>query len=530
MMDFPLTLSGILRRAETLFPGREVVSRAGDAAARRVGYGELARRARRIGAAIAGLGVGAGDRVGTLCMNHQEHLELYFGLPAVGAILHTLNPRLPAEDLAYIAGHAGDRVLVVDEPLLPVLDAIRERVGVEHVVVVGAARGGDLAYADLLAAAPDDPSPGPDPDERTAAVLCYTSGTTGRPKGVLYSHRALALHSLGCALPDVLDLGEADTLMAVVPMFHVNAWGLPFTCAMVGAGQVLPGRWLDPHSLLSAMEEERVTLAAGVPTVWLAVLDALDGEPGRYDTSRLRQLIVGGATPPPALIRSLGDRHGIEVLHAWGMTEMSPVGTVSRLASDLAEAPPEERLRLRAKQGRPAPFVEIRARAEEGLVPWDGATLGELEVRGPWVAAEYFDADGADRFTDDGWFRTGDVVTVDERGYVEIADREKDLVKSGGEWISSVALESALMDHPAVAEAAVVGVPHPRWQERPLACVVLRDGHSATPQELVAHLSARFPSWWLPERVEYIEAVPRTATGKFKKSELRERYRDILSR
>jgi fatty-acyl-CoA synthase len=526
MMDGSLTLAAVLRRAETVFPGREVVTRGFDGPPRRVGYADIASRARRLAAGLQELGIRPGDRVATLCMNHARHLAAYFGVPATGAILHTMNPRLHPDDLALIVGDAGDRAVVVDEGLLPVVEALRERVDPGTVIVAGDAPPpeGTLAFDDLLG---DDPGEDglPEPGEWDAAFLCYTSGTTGAPKGVLYSHRALVLHSLVCGLPDVLDVREADTVMPVVPMFHVNAWGLPFTCAMAGARQVLPGPRLDAASLLAAIAEEGVTVTAGVPTVWLALLAALDADPGAHDVSTLRCVIVGGSAVPRALMEGLERRHGIPMLHAWGMTEMTPVGTVSRLPPDCAADPEEERYRIREAQGRPVPFVEIRSRGDKGLVPMDGAAMGELEVRGPAVAAQYFGHDGPDdRFTGDGWFRTGDIVTIDERQNVRITDREKDLVKSGGEWISSVALENTLMGHPDVAEAAVIAVPDPKWGERPLAVVVPRDGASPTPEELVDHLRPSFPSWCLPDAVEFVDAIPRTATGKFKKADLRARF------
>lgn len=522
-MDGPLTVAGILRRAETVFGGREIVSRGGEGPPRRADYATVADRARRLAAGLEELGVRPGDRVATLCMNHDRHLVAYFGVPEMGGILHTLNPRLHADDLALIVRDAGDRAIVVDEGLLPVLEALRERVDPGTVIVAGdgSPPGGALGFDDLLAAGPGER---PEPDERDAAFLCYTSGTTGAPKGVLYSHRALVLHTLVCGHGDVLDIREADVVMPVVPMFHVNAWGLPFTCAMTGARVVLPGARLDPASLLAAIGQEGVTVTAGVPTVWLAMLAALDAEPGAHDISTLRSVIVGGSAPPLAMMEGFERRHGVPVLHAWGMTETTPVGTVSRVPPELAGAPEDERFALRTAQGRPAPLVEVRARGDEGLVPNDGVAMGELEVRGPFVAGGYFGGEGADRITGDGWFRTGDIVTIDEHQVVRITDREKDLVKSGGEWISSVALENALMGHPDVAEAAVIAIPDPKWQERPLACVVLRDGATAGAEDLIEHLRPTFASWWLPDRVEFVDALPRTATGKFKKADLRARF------
>jgi fatty-acyl-CoA synthase len=483
----------------------------------------VAARARRLATGLRRLGVGPGDRVATLCMNHDRHLAAYFGVPAIGAIVHTMNPRLYADDLALIVGDAGDRAIIVDEGLLPVLDALRERADPGAVIVAGdgPVPEGAVAFDELLAEEDPGADAFPEPDERDAAFLCYTSGTTGAPKGVLYSHRSLVVHSLVSALGDVLDVREADTVMPVVPMFHVNAWGLPFTCAMTGARLVLPGTGLDPASLIGAIEEEGVTITAGVPTVWLALLAALDADPEAHDVSTLRSVIVGGSAAPTAMIEGFQLRHGIPVLHAWGLTETAPVGTVSRLPPDLADAPPDERAGVLAAQGRPVPFVELRLRGDDGLVPHDGEAMGELEVRGPFVASGYFGGAGADRFTDDGWFRTGDIATIDARRTMRITDRDKDLVKSGGEWISSVALENALMGHPDVAEAAVIAIPDERWQERPLAVVVAREGASPSAEELIDHLRPSFASWWLPDRVEFVDALPRTATGKFKKADLR---------
>ncbi len=364
----------------------------------------------------------------------------------------------------------------------------------------------------------------PPEDERRAAAMCYTSGTTGAPKGVVYSHRSLVLHSLVAALPDVKNVSRRDTVLPVVPMFHANAWGLAYTATLVGSKLVLPGPKLDAVSVLDLLEQEQVTITAGVPTVWMAILQALDAEPDRWDLSALDQLIVGGSAAPPSMLRGF-DRHGLTIIHAWGMTEMSPLGTICRLPRELDEATDEERYEYRGRQGIASPFVEIRARGEDGeLVPWDDEAMGELEVRGPWVARAYHRGQGTDKFTDDGWFQTGDVVKIDATGNLRICDRSKDLVKSGGEWISSVDLENLLMAHEAVSEAAVIAIPDERWGERPMAVVVVRDGHEVTAEQLRDHLAQQYAKWQLPDRYEFIDEIPRTATGKFKKTALREQF------
>ncbi|MGH3267313.1 MAG: AMP-binding protein, partial [Trebonia sp.] len=390
-------------------------------------------------------------------------------------MIHTLNPRLTPGDLSYIATDAEDRVIVVDESLCDILGSIDRQF--EHVIVVprsGRIATPEIDYEALVASAA--PIEWPPLDERRAAAICHTSGTTGRPKGVVYSHRALVLHSLVAAMPDVHGISSRDVILPVVPMFHANAWGLPYTAALAGAALVLPGPRLDPHSILDLLEAERVTFTAGVPTVWRSVLDALDAEPGRWDLSALQRVSLGGSAATTGLLQGL-DRHGLKAVQGWGMTETSPVGAMCLLPPELDAAAPTEQCEYRARQGVPIPFVELRARGEDGgLVPWDDVTMGELEVRGPWVAAGYHGGVGADRFTDDGWLRTGDIVRIDRRGCIRICDRAKDLVKSGGEWISSVDLENQLMDHRSVAEAAVVAIPDERWGERPLAAVVLREG------------------------------------------------------
>ena len=535
MMDYHLTIPAILRRAGTLFPDKSAVSRLADKSVVRHRYRDILERSRRLAVALSELGVKPGERVATLAWASHAHLEAYLAVPAMGAVLHTLNLRLHDEELAYIINDADDRVVILDESLLPLYDKLRDRVKVPHVIVVSQdsrARSAETAasvfdYEQLLAAS--DPSRYNEPsiDERDAAAMCYTSGTTGRPKGVLYSHRAIMLHSLAQGLRDCMSLAEDDTVLPIVPMFHVNAWGLPFTSTWFGCNQVYPGPHLDPQSVLSLLVSERVTLTAGVPTVWLGVLQELDRNPGKYDLSHLRTIVIGGSAAPEAMIRAYQERHHLKIVHAWGMTEMTPLGTLCHLPASMAGASDDEKYRYRAKQGTPMPLVEIRATSDNGSVPWDAQTMGELEVRGPWIASQYYGNKGADpRFTTDGWFKTGDIVTIDRDATIQVQDRSKDLIKSGGEWISSVALECALMGHPAVAEAAVIPVMHPKWAERPLAAVVLKPGADASPADLRGFLAPQFPKFWLPDAFEFIDAIPRTSAGKFKKSELRERFKD----
>ncbi len=530
MQDYQLTLPAILKRAEDLYGKKEIVSRTPDKSFHRYTYADFVRRSKKLAVALGKLGLEKSDRVVTLAWNTHQHLEAYFGVPSANLILHTLNPRLSPNDLAYIINHAEDKVLLIDETLVELLDNIEDEVDLEHIFVFsadGSAPEGLESYEDLLEGADEADFEYPDLDERDAAALCYTSGTTGRPKGALYSHRSICLHSLALAAADGLGIRERDVVLPVVPMFHVNAWGVPFAATMVGAKQVMPGVHLDPESLLEEYEQERVTFTAGVPTVFLAVLQTLDNDPGAYDLSEMRSLAIGGSAAPESMIRGFDERHGLKVLHAWGMTETDPVATVCHLTSELLEAPEDEQYKYRAKQGFPLPFIEIRARGDEGFIPWDGEAMGELEVRGPWVANSYFNTEeGSDKFTEDGWFKTGDIVTIEPRGYVEIRDRDKDLVKSGGEWISSVDLENAIMGHEAVAEAAVIAIPHEKWDERPLAVVVLKDGQEATADHLLSHLEGDFAKWQLPDAVEFVDEIPRTATGKFLKMELREQFKN----
>lgn len=532
MMDYPLTLTCLLERGRRFFPRSEVKSRLPDGSIHGYTYREAATRISRLAHALTRLGVGAGDRVATLGWNHYRHLEAYFAVPCLGAILHTLNLRLHASELAYIANHAKDKVVIVDRSLLSTLNAFLPQVpSIEHVIVVsddGPSPSGALDYERLIRDEPES-FPWPSLDERAGSILCYTSGTTGQPKGVLYSHRSTVLHSMMLCMTDTKGLSERDAVLPVVPMFHANAWGLVHAALGVGSKLVFPGPDLSPPSILDLMVREKVTLAGGVPTVWLGVLALLDENPKKWSLEGVR-LFVGGAAAPPAMIEGFAKRHGIEVRHTWGMTETNPLATISRVKKGL-ETGDDRELEYRSKQGFAVPLIEQRHVDDEGnVLPWDGQRMGELQVRGPWVASGYYGGEGADKFTADGWFKTGDVVTIDEEGYVHITDRAKDVIKSGGEWISTQALENALMSHPAVLEAAVFAASHEKWGERPLAAVVLKPARTATPEELTAHIRDRFAKWWMPDDYLFIDQIPRTSTGKFKKLELRARFGDHLAK
>jgi fatty-acyl-CoA synthase len=522
MMDMQLTVPMLLRRSETYFGDKEIVTRMPDRSFHRTTYAESGRRARALAVALQQLGLERGDRVATLCWNHGVHHEAYLGIPCGGFVLHTLNLRLHPNDLAYIATHAGDRAVIVDKSLMPLLDQFVGRTKIEHVIVV------EDDYEGLLAGVDPDAWRDPELNENEAAAMCYTSGTTGQPKGVLYSHRSTMLHTLGVAAGNPMGLGiyEQDVILPVVPMFHANAWGYPYIATMIGAKLVYPGPFLDPESLLDAFVAEGVTWTAGVPTIWLGILGMLDAEPSRWDLSKLKGMLVGGSAAPRAMIAGFKDRHGLNVVHGWGMTETSPVASTAQLPGELSHEDPETQYDYIAMQGLPLPLVELRHRDAEGnVLPWDGESMGELEIRGPWIAGAYYDTpEQADRWTDDGWFKTGDVVSLHPRGFIQIKDRSKDVIKSGGEWISSVELENALMAHPAIAEAAVIAVRDAKWDERPLAVVVKREGADVTSEELRDFLAPDFAKWWLPDRYEFVAEIPKTSVGKFLKTQLREQY------
>jgi fatty-acyl-CoA synthase len=522
MMDTQLTLPILLRRSESYFGDKEIVTRLPDKSFHRYTYRESARRARALAVGLESLGLGRGDRVATLCWNHYQHHEAYLGIPCGGFVLHTLNLRLHPGDLAYIANHAEDRAVIVDRSLLPLLEHFLDKTAIEHVLVV------EDSYEELVTGSDPDAWVDPELEENEAAAMCYTSGTTGMPKGVLYSHRSTFLHTLGVAAGNPMGLGisEQDVILPVVPMFHANAWGYPYLASLIGAKLVYPGPHLDPESLLEDFVQEGVTWTAGVPTIWLGILAMLDADPERYDLSRMKGMLVGGSAAPRAMIAGFKQRHGLNVVHGWGMTETSPVASTAQLPGELASTDEDTQFDYIAMQGMPLPLVELRHRDDDGkILPWDGESMGELEIRGPWVAGGYYNTpEQADRWTDDGWFKTGDIVSMHPRGFIQIKDRSKDVIKSGGEWISSVELENALMAHPAIAEAAVIAVPDAKWDERPHAAVVLRDGHTATADDLRGFLAPNFAKWWLPDRFEFIQEIPKTSVGKFRKTELREMF------
>ncbi|WP_153730596.1 long-chain fatty acid--CoA ligase [Sporosarcina obsidiansis] len=535
MMQTPLILSSFITRAERFFPNKMIISRTGEDRIQRFTYREWAKRTRKLSNALTHLGMDKGTKVGTFAWNHHRHLEAYFAVPCTGAILHMINIRLSPEHIVYIINHAEDEILLVDEEFFPHLEKMAPMLKtVKHFVVMGDSKvvpktslENVHSYEALLDSASDEYDYPEDLDENTPAGLCYTSATTGNPKGVVYTHRGLVLHSFALGLADAMGLCERDIAMSVVPMFHVNAWGIPFASVFFGTTQVLPGPGFNPAVLLDLIESEKVTITAGVPTIWLAVLKELQQNP--RDLSSLRVIVCGGSASPKGLIRAFEEKYNIPFVVGYGMTETSPLVSLSVLTSSMEDLTMDEKIEVRAMQGLVMPGLEIRVVNEEGEVPWDGKTMGELTVKGPWIASEYYKDDRTEEAFKDGWLYTGDIAVMTEDGYLKLTDRTKDLIKSGGEWISSVDLENALMTHDSVYEAAVIAVPHEKWMERPLACVVLHDGiaeDDSKKQELKEYLKGQFASWWVPDEILFVKEIPKTSVGKFLKAALRDQLQE----
>ncbi|HEU4460671.1 MAG TPA: 3-(methylthio)propionyl-CoA ligase [Methylibium sp.] len=532
MQDAPLLISDLIEFAARHHANAEIVSRRVEGDMHRSTYGEAAARARKVANALDRLGLGFSDRVGTLAWNGYRHFELYFGVSGSGRVIHTLNPRLAPEQVVWIANHAEDKVLCFDMTFLPIVKAVWAKCPtVKHWIALCDAEAlpadtgipGLRSYEDWIADEPDTYA-WPSFDERSASALCYTSGTTGNPKGVLYSHRSTILHAYGGALPDALSLSARDCILPVVPMFHVNAWGLPYMAAMTGAKLVFPGAALDGKSVHDLIESERVTMAAGVPTVWLMLLNHVKSNDLKFTT--MRRTVIGGSACPPAMIRGFRDDYGVTVLHAWGMTEMSPLGTVCNLKLGQLAGSASEQLAVMLKQGRAVFGVEMKIVDPDGKeLPWDGESSGDLLVKGPWIVSGYFKGEGGDPLVAGGWFPTGDVGTIDADGFLQITDRSKDVIKSGGEWISSIDVENIAMAHPAVAMAACIAVPHPKWDERPLLVVVKKPNAEVTREALLEHFEGKVAKWQVPDDVAFVDAIPLGATGKMQKNKLREQFR-----
>jgi 3-(methylthio)propionyl---CoA ligase len=536
MMQQPLMISALLVHAQRHHGEQEVVSRRVEGDIHRLSFRELAARARRMAKAIATLGVKPGMRVATLAWNGHRHLELYYAVSGTGAVLHTLNPRLHPDQVVYIADHAEDQVLFFDLTFLPIIEAVASRVKTIKTFVAMTDRAhmpasskvsGLLCYEDLLEAQ-NDQFEWPQFDENTASSLCYTSGTTGNPKGVLYSHRSTVLHTYAAALPDALNLSARDVVLPVVPMFHVNAWGLPYAACMTGAKLVFPGPGLDGKSLHELFESEKVTLSAGVPTVWQGLLSYVEANQLKFST--MKRTIIGGSACPPAMMRTFTEQYGVHVLHAWGMTEMSPLGTACTFKAKHVEWDAQARYAVQAKQGRAIYGVDMKIVDAQGKeLPWDGTATGELLVRGPWIVSEYLKGEGGSPLVYDkgqGWFPTGDVASIDADGYMQITDRSKDVIKSGGEWIGSIDLENIAMAHPKVAMAACIAAFHPKWDERPLLVVVKKPNAELTREELIAFFDGKIAKWWTPDDVVFVDAIPLGATGKMLKNRLREQFKN----
>jgi len=534
MMQQPLLIASLLRHAERHHGAQEVVSRRVEGDIHRCTYAQLAARSRRLAKALAALGVGLGDRVGTIAWNGYRHLELYYAVSGSGAVLHTLNPRLHADQLVWIADHAEDQVLCFDLSFLPLVEAVASRLStVKHFVLMtdrshmptASKIPGLLCYEDLIESQADDAFDWPEFDEQTASSLCYTSGTTGNPKGVLYSHRSTVLHTMASALPDALNISARDVVLPVVPMFHVNAWGLPYSACLVGAKLVFPGPGLDGKSLHELFEAEGVTVSAGVPTVWQGLLAHVTSNGLKFST--MRRTIIGGSACPPAMMSAFEDTFGVQVIHAWGMTELSPIGTVGMLKGPQLKLPVEQRRAIQAKQGRGVFGIDMKIVGEDGHeLPWDGKASGELLVRGHWVVEQYIKGEQSPLI--DGWFPTGDVATIDADGFMNITDRAKDVIKSGGEWIGSIDIENIAMAHPAVLMAACIAARHPKWDERPLLVVVKKPDAELTRDALLGFFEGKIAKWWTPDDVVFVDAIPLGATGKMLKHRLREQFQDHL--
>ena len=535
MQDRPLLISSLIEHAATFHPRTEIVSRTPEGPVRRSNWGEVRQRAKQVANALKSLGIQPGDRIGTLAWNSDRHLALYFGVSGSGAVLHTVNPRLFPEQIDYIVNHAEDQVIFFDvtfaplvAKLAPLFKTVRHFVAMtDRATMPSVDIPNLLCWQDLVEGQSTDYT-WPEFDERTASSLCYTSGTTGNPKGVLYSHRSTVLHTLMELAVDTFGVSSEETVMLIVPMFHANAWGTPYAAAMAGTKLVLPGPYLDGASVYQLMKQERVTFSQGVPTVWLMLFQYVDANPG-LDPKELglRRVGIGGSAVPRAMLERFESQFGAEVVQGWGMTETSPIGVISKLLPKHFELPHEELVKIKLKQGRGVWGVDLKLVGDDGQVlPWDGVSRGHLHVRGPWIASGYFKGEGGPKLDAEGYFPTGDVATIDPDGYLQLVDRAKDVIKSGGEWISSIDIENAAMGHPAVAEAAIIGVAHPKWQERPLLLVVRRAGHEVTREQMLDYLSTRMARWWLPDDVVFVPELPHTATGKLLKTKLREQYKD----
>lgn len=529
MMQTPLTMTQMIRRAEKYFPKKTVVSRTAGGI-QRLTYKEIAERTRKLAESLQKLGVERGDKVGTLAWNHHRHLEAYFAIPCSGAVLHTINIRLSPQHITYIINHAEDKVLLIDPDIVPLIEKVKDKLKAVKAFIImtdeeelpETSLSPVFHYEKLINEASGAYEFPDDLDENSAAGMCYTSATTGNPKGVVYSHRGIVLHSMALGMADSAAVSEKDIALPVVPMFHVNAWGLPFAAVWFGTTLVLPGPYFTPKLLAELIQSEKVTITAGVPTIWLGLLKELNEN--KYDMSSLRSVLCGGSAAPKGMIKAFEQKHKIPFMHAYGMTETSPLVVISTLKSYQEELSAEERLDIKAKQGILVPGLEMKIAGKDGEAAWDGKEMGELAIRGPWIASEYYKDERTNEAFRDGWLYTGDVVTIDEEGFMKIVDRTKDLIKSGGEWISSVDIENALMAHESVFEAAVVAVPHEQWQERPVACVVLKEPFKGqtTKEELYEFLKPQFAKWWLPDEILFFEEIPKTSVGKFLKMALRE--------